>query len=162
VAPAGGDAVGSFADDQPAVLTHRYGRGRVVYLPGRFDSMQCYTLLPAVERLLANAVRWVAPEGLPVEIEAAGPVGVSLFRQPNRFVVHLVNHQRDSQLRSDAFTPIRNLILRVKLPDAVRVVNVRRLWEDRELASQVTGRILWVDIGTLDEYEAVAVELESK
>ena len=68
----------------------------------------------------------------------------------------------DSQLRSDAFTPIRNLILRVKLPDAVRVVNVRRLWEDRELASQVTGRILWVDIGTLDEYEAVAVELESK
>ena len=58
--------------------------------------------------------------------------------------------------------PIRNLILRVKLPDAVRVVNVRRLWEDRELPAQLTGRTLQVDIGTLDEYEAVAVELESK
>jgi hypothetical protein len=158
VTRAGADIAGSFVEGRPAVLTHRYGRGRVVYLPGRFDSMQCYTLLPAVERLFANAVRWVAPGGLPVEIEAPGPVGVSLFRQSRRLVAHLVNHQRDSQFRSDAFTPIRNVSLRVALPEEASEPKVRRLWEDREVAFQVNGRTLQIDLGTLDEYEAVAVE----
>jgi len=155
---AGAESAGSFAEDQPAVLTHRYGRGRVVLLPGRFDSMQCYTLQPAVERLLANAVRWVASEGLPIELEAPGPVGVSLFRQPRRLVIHLVNHQRDSQFRSDAFAPMRNVSLRVALPEEARQPKVRRLWEDRDLASQVNDRTLHVKVGTLDEYEAIAVE----
>ncbi|MBI5387417.1 MAG: beta-galactosidase trimerization domain-containing protein [Verrucomicrobia bacterium] len=155
---AGAGIAGTFASGEAAVLTHRYGKGRVVYLPGRFDSMQCYSLTPAVERLLANAVCWVAPDGLPVEVKADGPVGVSLFRQPGRLVVHLVNHQRDSQLRSDTVTPLQKVLLRVALPDEAREPKVRRLWEDRALRGQVKGRTLQVDVGTLEEYEAVAVE----
>lgn len=158
VAPAGAESAGAFAGGEPAVLTHRYGNGRVVYLPGRFDSMQCYNLTPAVERLFANAVRWVAPDGWPVEIEAAGPVGVSLFRQPRRLVVHLINHQRDSLFRSDTVTPLRKLSLRVALPEGSREPKARRLWEDRALAAQIKGRTLQVEVGAIDEYEAVAVE----
>ena len=158
VIPAGAQPAGSFAETQPAVLTHRFGRGRVIYLPGRFDSMQCYTLLPAFERLLANAVRWVAPEGLPVEIQAPGPVGVSLFRQPRRLVVHLVNHQRDSQFNSDTLTALPSVAVRVALPEEARQPKARRLLENRDLPSLVEGRTVWVEVGPLDEYEAVAVE----
>ena len=158
VALAGADSAGLSAGDQPAVLTHRYGQGRVVYLPGRFDSMQCYSLMPAVERLMANAVRWIATEGLPVEIEAAGPVGVSVFRQPDRLVIHLVNHQRDSQFRSDTVTSLHHVSLRVALPASAGRPKVRRLWEDRDLPAQVDGQTLQVEVGMLDEYEAVAVE----
>ena len=158
VVPAEAESVGSFGESQPAVLAHRYGRGRVVYLPGRFDSMQCYTLTPAVERLFANAVRWVAPGGCPVEIEAAGPVSVSVFRQPRRLVVHLVNHQRDSQLRSDAVTPLADVWLRLPLPETAREPMVRRLWDDRAVQTQVRGRTLEVEVGAIEEYEAVAVQ----
>jgi hypothetical protein len=73
-------------------------------------------------------------------------------------VVHLVNHQRDSQLRSDTFSPIRGVSLRVALPDHVHAPKVRRLWEARDLPSQVEGTTLQVQVGTLQEYEAVAIE----
>ncbi len=158
VAAAGADVAGSFPEGQPALLAFEYGRGRVVYLPGRFDSMQCYTLLPAVERLFAGAVRWVARGRLPIEIEAPGPVGLSLFRQPRRLVVHLVNHQRDSRLASDAFTPMSAVSLQVVLPGDARPERVRRLWDPRELSYRVAGRTLQVVVGAIEEYEAVAVE----
>ena len=66
-------------------------------------------------------------------------------------MVHLVNHQRDSQFRSDAFTSIRDVSLRVALPEEAREPKVRRLWEDRDLPSQVKGRTFLIEVGTLDE-----------
>ncbi|HWI58111.1 MAG TPA: beta-galactosidase trimerization domain-containing protein, partial [Bacillota bacterium] len=164
VEPAGAESVGSFATGNPgegtppAVLTHQYGRGRVVYLPGRFDSMECYQLTPAIERLFANAVRWVAPEGLPVEVTAPGTIGVTLFRQPGRLIVHLVNHERDSQLRRDTFAPIPQVRLSLAVPPGVQVERVRRLWEDRELPFTLQNQRMEVEVGTLNEYEALAVE----
>lgn len=140
------------------VLKHAYGKGRVVYLPGRLDSMQCYGPTPCVERLFANAVRWVSQDSVPVEVEAKGTVGVTLFRQPRRLIVHLVNHQRDSLFRSDAFVPIDALSLRVTVPPEARVLRVRRLWENRGVPFRASGQAVSVDVGRLDEYEAVAIE----
>jgi len=157
VAPAGAETVAQL-EQFPAVLAHRFGKGRVVYLPGRFDSMQCYEPAPAIERLFANAARWVAQDAAPVEIEAAGVVGVSLFRQPRRLIVHLVNHQRDSLFKSDVCEPIGKLTLRVRVPADCRVQRVRRLWENRDLPFEVKNDAVTANIGALDEYEAVAVE----
>ncbi len=145
----------------PGVLIHSYGKGRVVYLPGRLDSEQCYRLNSAFERLLANAVRWVAQDRLPVEIQASGSVAVSIFHQTDRLIVHLVNHQRDSQLRSDTFTPINPVSLRVRLPGEGRVKRVRRLWESRDLPFQSQDNQVQVEVGRLGEYEAVAIETEA-
>ncbi|MBI5397208.1 MAG: hypothetical protein HZA91_18070 [Verrucomicrobia bacterium] len=149
------------ADWQPngkSVMTHRYGKGRIVYLPGRPDSMQCYNPSAQIERLFAKAVRWVAQGAVPVEVEAAGVVGVTLFRQPRRLIVHLVNHQRDSLFRSDACEPVAKLSLRVRVPADCRVQRVRRLWENRDLPFEVRDNAVRVEVGRLDEYEAVAVE----
>jgi len=158
VSLAGATRAGAFADGPPALLVRAYGRGRVVYMPGRFDSMQCFALMPAIERLFANAVRWVAPERSPIEIHAAGPVGVTLFRHPRRLIAHLVNHQRDSQLGSDAFAPLTHVSLDIALPEDARNPVARRLWADCDLFPQVHGRTLQIELGTLDEYEAVSVE----
>ena len=39
-----------------------------------------------------------------------------------------------------------------------RVQHVRRLWENRELPFQMMNGAVAVEVGRLDEYEAVAVE----
>ena len=157
VETAAAETVGWLAD-VPGACVHRFGKGRVVYFPGRFDSMQCYAPTPAVERLFANAVRWVAPTDLPVEVEAAGMVGVSIFSQPRRLIVHLVNHQRDSLFASDAYAPIDKVALRVAVPGGCQVQQVRRLWEDRNLPFHLQDNAVAIDVGRLDEYEAVSVE----
>ena len=142
----------------PAVLIHQYGQGRVVYLPGRFDAMQCTQVTPEIEQLFASAVRWVAQDSLPIDVVATGTIAVTLFRQPNRLIAQLVNHQRDSQLRSDTYAPIPNVTLRIAVPDVTRIQRVRRLWEDRELPFRVQDQAVLVEVGTLEEYEAVVVE----
>ncbi len=141
-----------------SVMAHHYGKGRVVYLPGRLDSMQCYDPSPQIEQVFAKAVRWVSQDNLPVEIEASGTVGVTLFRQPKRIIVHLVNHQRDSRFNSDAFQPVEKIALRVHVPADCRVQRVRRLWEDRDMPFEVKDDTVHLEVGRLHEYEAVAVE----
>ena len=85
-------------------------------------------------------------------------VGVSIFSQPRRLIVHLVNHQRDSLFASDAYAPIDKVALRVAVPGGCQVQQVRRLWEDRNLPFHLQDNAVAIDVGRLDEYEAVAVE----
>ena len=142
----------------PAVVTHSFGRGRVVYLPGRLDAMQCETLNPATERLFANAVNWLAHGDLPVRVEASGIVGVTLFQQSQRHLVHLLNYQRDPLDRSEDYQPLKDLVIQLQLAPGSRVANVLGLWSDQKLSYEQRGQIVSVSLPALDEYEVIAID----
>jgi type 1 glutamine amidotransferase len=148
------------APDVPAAIVHEFGKGRVVYLPGRLDALECYQLTPQVERLFANAVRWLVRGRLPIEVTSPGMVGVSCFRQPRRLLVHLVNHQRDSRLRDDAFQPLVRVGVRLQLPPGFEVARVHRLWTPSDVAYKCNGDCLLTELDTIGEYEVLAVELK--
>jgi type 1 glutamine amidotransferase len=144
----------------PAILVHRFGRGRVVYLSGRWCAMQCQNLDRGIERLFAAAVRWAAQESPPVEIHAAATVGVTLFEQPERRVLHLLNYRRDTEYRSDAVQAIDHVEVAVAVPAGRHVRQIHRLWEPAELPFQQTADRATFHLGKLGEYEAVAVEFQ--
>ena len=134
--------------ETPAILVHQYGKGRVVYLPGRPDAIQCEVLTPWIERLFADAIRWTVQEDPPVELGVESMVGVTLFDQPQRRIVHLVNYPRDSRYDSDEFQPVRNLRISLAVPPGRRVGQIHRLWnpvaagtssEETESASPLTS-----------------------
>ena len=104
----------------PAILVNQFGRGRVVYLPGRWCSMQCQNLNPAIERLFAAAVCWAAQEPSPVAVRAADAIGVTLFEQPERRILHLLNYRRDTRYRSDEVRAIDNVAISVAIPAGAR------------------------------------------
>ena len=85
-------------------------------------------------------------------------MGVSIFSQQHRLIVHLVNHQRDSLFASDAYAPIDKVSLRVAVPSGCRVQQVRRLWDNRAVPFHLLDSTAAIEVGRLDEYEAVAVE----
>ncbi len=146
------------SESTPAVVTRSVGKGRVVYLPGRLDAAQCDNLNLATERLFANAVRWLANSELPVRVEASGIVDVSLYQQPHRYLVHLLNQQRDSLDRTEDCQPVFSLVIHVQLPPGARVANVRALWSDRQLSHEQRGEIVSVRLPALDEYELLAID----
>jgi hypothetical protein len=147
------------ASDLPAAVVHEFGEGRVVYLPGRLDALECYQLTPQVERLFANAVRWLMRDRLPIEVSSPGMVGVSYFRQPQRLLVHLVNHDRDSRFRDDAFRPLTHVRVRLQLPPGFEVSRVHRLWTPSDVAYQCNREYLQAELDSIGEYELLAVEL---
>ena len=148
---------GAAAPGPPAVILHTFGQGRAVYLPGRLDAQQCSELSPGVERLFAEAVRWATRGRLPVEVNAPAMVGVSLYQQPDRWLVQLVNHNRDSRYQSDSYAVIERVTVRLRLPAGRDAASVRRLWDRSEAACQRDGECLVVELGKLGEYEALAV-----
>jgi hypothetical protein len=149
----------------PAVVVNEYGSGRVVYIPSRLASIQCEKLTPATERLFANAVKWVAGGKLPVEIEAAATVGVTLFdqydrpEQPARRLLHLVNHNADSIKSYDHIDPIKGIDIEMRIPSGRRVMKLHRLWDKANVAFQVDRDLIKFKLGQLGEYEVIVVEL---
>lgn len=77
----------------PAVVTHIYGKGRVVYFPQPLG--RCYNEYghPDTQRLLVNAVRWAAGEAPPIEVTCTDTVEFVMWQTPNgdKRMIHLIN-----------------------------------------------------------------------
>jgi hypothetical protein len=145
----------------PAVVVNSFGQGRAVYLPGRLDAQQCAELSPGVEQLFAEAVRWASNDRLPVEVIAPAMVGVSLSQQPDRWLIQLVNHNRDSRFQSDSYSIIEHVTVRLHLPAGRKVAAIRRLWDRSDVGYRHDRESLIVELPKLNEYEALAVTFHS-
>jgi hypothetical protein len=145
----------------PAIVARAYGAGRVVYLPGRLDALQCHQLTPTIERLFANAVRWVIRGDLIVDVHAPAPIGVTLFDQPDRRILHLVNFNGDTRYKSDTIEPIENVHVQLEMPAGARVRRLHRLWDKTDVPFEATGDDIRFTLGRMGEYEVAAAELET-
>jgi len=141
----------------PAVILNTFGRGRVVYLPGRWGRQEATERSAEVESLVAAAVRWVAGGEVPVEIAAPGPVAPTLFDQPGRRIVHLVNHGRPLGSGSPVPTPMAHLLVRLRPPAGMRVSQVEALFREQALRFKEGDGYVDVYLPRLDAYEALAV-----
>ncbi len=88
----GEDVAPGEVTEYPAILTHTFGKGRVVYFAG--DVTRDYGNFgdPSLRKLLRNAVLWAHDGPLPVETDAPLAVEVRCYRQGNRHLVHLMNY----------------------------------------------------------------------
>ncbi len=146
----------------PAVVVNQYGAGRVVYLPGRLDAIQCEVLSANVEQLFSNAVQWVVNGEVPVKLRAPATIGVTLFDQPNRRLLHLVNLNGNTQFKSDTIQPIENIEIQLSPPRGRHIRQLRRLWNKSDIDFQVNKNKINFKLAKLQEYEVISAELEKK
>jgi hypothetical protein len=174
--PATGDHIGRLRDslmagdpaDLPFAVAHTYGKGRVVYFAGRPDSAYLHWGIPEQRQWLANAVRWVAGGALPVRVRAAAPVGVGLFEQPDRWVIHLVNYGGSLTTPLEfAPPPLADVAVDVCPPAGMAVVGVRALVSGRQLDVRYGGESggaggATVVMPRLRVYEALVVDVRRR
>jgi hypothetical protein len=152
------DAEKTAINAPPAIVVHSYGKGRVVYLPGRWDGIQSLRISPAIEKLFSNAAGWAAGEPLPVKLTASAPIAVSLMEQPSRRILHLVNLQGDTLYRSDAIEPTHDVQIQMTVPNAIRPTRVHSLWNKEELPFTRDGDRISFQLKKIDFYEVIVVE----
>jgi type 1 glutamine amidotransferase len=91
----------------PGVVTHTYGRGRVVYLAAGFDAAYYLYAYPYQRLILKNAINWAAGSPAPISVEAPMCVHSTVMRQSTggaeRLIVHLY-----SDLNTTAFHALPN------------------------------------------------------
>jgi hypothetical protein len=167
VKPSSGQVVGRTygadidSNGLPAVIVNNYGKGKVVYLPGRVDSLQCDVLSPPLTKLFANSVQWVANNQMPVAIEAPATIGVTVFDQyqPQRRILHLVNHNADPVRSYSRIEPLQNILVKLELPKGRVPARLHRLWDKAEVPFEVENSVIKCKLPEMGEYEVMVAEL---
>ena len=104
------------AQPLPAVVVRSYGRGKVAYLAAGFDSAYYLYPYPYQRHILAQAIRWVAPEPPRIIVEAPMCVHSTFYRQSKggeRLIVHLYNdlNSAGNHAKPDDDVPLREEIV---------------------------------------------------
>lgn len=104
------------AAELPAMIVRQFGKGRVVYLAGGFDSAYYLYSYPYQRILLAQAMRWAASEPAKIRIEAPMCVQSTTFRQTRngeRLVVHLYSdlNTTGNHAKPDEDVPLREEVI---------------------------------------------------
>ena len=162
----------SFGDDvapgeitgYPAILTHTFGKGRVVYFAG--DASGAYGNFgdPSLRKLLRNAILWANDGPLPVETDAPLAVEVRCYRQGSRYLVHLMNYVT-SQPRvwtdvggsaAEDTIPIRDIAIRLgmrKSPSRVYLASGKQ-----SIPFEYKNNFASMRVPKLDVFEILVVE----
>lgn len=154
----------------PAVVTHTYGRGRVVYLAAGFDSAYYLYAYPYQRLVLRNAITWAASAPQPVVVEAPMCVHSTLMRQTKgttrRLIVHLFSDLNtsahhalpndDVPLREEV-VPISDIV--VTFAPAYRFRRIRQEPEGKELKMVRTKTGTRVIVPRLEVHSMVVGEL---
>ncbi|NLX06600.1 MAG: hypothetical protein GXY33_15790 [Phycisphaerae bacterium] len=95
--------------DRPAIVLHRFGKGRAIYAAADLESLEDRRWV------FANLIRSLAPRrGFAFESDAPKPVELTLFDQPerSRMILHVLNFQEPMPN-----IPVNDIHVRVRLDD---------------------------------------------
>jgi hypothetical protein len=141
----------------PAITVHEFGKGRVVYFAGRPASIFLHWAMPEMREWIRNAVAWVSGGACPVRLGGDIPVSVSLFRQPQRYVLHLVNLSRPAS-PVDLIPPLRDVRVLVNVQPDWKPQRVRALVAAIDLEFHVAEDGVSFLVPEMQAYEVTGLE----
>ena len=113
----------------PALVLNQRGKSRIAFMPADVDRRYARRHLTDHGDLLANVVRWVAGDSIPLNLEGPGFIDCHIYEQPGRLILHLLNLTSAGTWRAPVEELIRvgPLRVRVNLPSGMRPGSARFL-----------------------------------
>jgi len=114
-----------FESPHPAAVINNYGKGKAVYVSAPIFKAYWRMNMPWLRNISLNLIKKAEPEGV-LETDAPPSVEVSLMKQENRTVVHLINYHAEKrggkveplmEIYSEIvenISPISNITVRLK------------------------------------------------
>ena len=132
---------------------------RVAFMPADLDRRFGRDNLPDHGDLLANLIRWVAKDDIPLVVEGPGLIDCHLYHQPGRLILHLVNLTSAGTWRQPVheLIPIGPLKLRVKSPAEVHGKRVRLLVAGKTVAAQTRANWSRIHVRSVLDHEVVVL-----
>jgi len=129
---------------------------RVAFLPAGLDRRLYKDNLPDHATLLANLVRWVARDRIPLAVEGVGLIGCHLYRQPARLVLHVLNLAA-ARPPIDEFVPLGPFRIRVQLPPDLRARTVDLRVSRTPTSAALQNGWLTFDLPSLTDHELAVI-----
>ncbi|HLH74559.1 MAG TPA: alpha-amylase family protein [Chloroflexota bacterium] len=153
--------MGQATSSLPAlVLRELPSGGRVAYLAADIDRCFGRDNLPDHADLLANLVRWIMVDRLPLRVTGPGLIDCHLYRQSGRLILHLVNLTCAGTWRAPVheLIPVGPLHVEVRLPEDIPGNSVSFLVADRPPSSSRVAGWVHVEIPPITDHEVVLIE----
>ncbi len=153
----------------PAVVTSRFGTGKVVYLAAGLDAAHYSPSYPYHRVVLAEAIRWAASSPPPVEVIAPMCVQATTVRQKKageRLVVHLFNdinttaghgHPAEEVPLREEVLPIHDIRVRFR---GYEITRAHLEPDGKALPLTKVGDQLEVSVPKLEVHALVVAELD--
>ena len=108
-------------------------------------------------------MQWAARRPSPIQVEAHPALTATLMSKTGTLTLHLVNYAGPRHDRAhtvtEAFMPISDVPVAVRIPEGARVSRVRMWQAGQDLSYKMEDGWLKVAVPQIEEYEAVAIEL---
>jgi hypothetical protein len=115
--------------------------------------------LPDHGNLLANILRWASGGRIPLAVEGRGLIDCSIYGQPGRIIIHIVNLTSAATWRApiDELIPVGPLQVRVKLPEGVSGRSLRYLVSGGSAAPAVRDGWASFECKSVLDHEVVVI-----
>ncbi|TVY11026.1 alpha-amylase family protein [Paenibacillus cremeus] len=146
--------------DIPVLLAGEHASGgRIVYLAGDVDRCYGRTHLPDQGDLLANAVKWAAADVLPMQVEGPGYLDCKLYRQDDRFIVHVLNLSGANQDPGylEEHYPVGQITISIQMDDFVPA-SVQCKVSGQQVVPEIRGSKVTVRIDSITDHELLILE----
>lgn len=134
------------------------GGGRAVYFAADIDRCYGREALPDHQRLLENAIRWAAGESLVFRVESIGHIDVSLYRQENRYIAHLVNLSGCNEMPGYLYRLVPVGPVTVTMPAPERATRVKLLVAEKELPVHAENGLVTFTVDSITDHEVAVAE----
>lgn len=145
--------------DEPAMVTNRYGKGKVVYFSGDIgNGINSYHLLEWI-RLIENVLREMSPSPVVVE-NAPRSVEVVLRSQEDGklLLLHLVNFTGEMTRPIRKIVPLENVRITVRTKGAVKKIHTLMRPETLTPLKNGSEEVQFV-VPHIGEYEVIVLEM---
>jgi hypothetical protein len=143
----------------PAVVSSRYGKGRIVYLASSLESFYGQSNARIVGEFLEALVRAVSPADPPYEVSAPQTLIANLTVKGDERVLHLTNWTGSKfempWVEEYYIAPIENVRIRLQVPEGKKLGRVQLLVPSRFRTKQ-TGSTVEVFLPRVEAYQGIA------
>ena len=141
----------------PALLTHRYGQGKVVYFPEAMGVFVGENRMPSAEMRIGKAIDFLLAEPI-IKVDAPRTVAVDAYRLKgtNRIAVHLVNNTIDGHPVGE-FLPVFDIAFEIRT--GVEPKKTFALRENGKIEASYREGWTEVRLPKLSLYEVVVLDL---
>jgi hypothetical protein len=146
--------------DIPGLIVNESpGQGRVAFMPADLDRRYARDFLPDQALLLANLVRWAAPEPMDFSVQGQGLLDCHLYHQPGRCILHIVNLSGADFSRApiEESLPVGPIQVKLRLPRDVRSNGVRLLVRGSSTGCHVGEGWTGFEIRSIKDHEVAVI-----
>lgn len=146
--------------DIPGLILNTAPAGaRVAFLPADLDRRFGRDNLPDHGNLLANLVRWVAKDKIPLTVQGVGLIDCHLYQQPNRLILHLVNLTNAGTWRQPVheLVPVGPFQIRLGLRTKSNPKHARLAVADASARVRTHGGFMHLEVPKILDHELVVI-----